>query len=312
MRRTNNRPRAVPPPKARGSAVIRRVQPGPDNHDRWLVSYADFITLMFAFFVVMFASSQADRVKVRRVSESVTRALEEGPGAKARAAVMEMFVGSAGARPKGNSPARNGAADNPVVAPPPTAASLQAAELLPSLQYLSTQLKNELESGTMRLSLEPRGLVVSLQQATFFPSGEDTIDPATYPSLQKVATAICQLPNPVRLEGHTDAIPIHTTRFRSNWDLSAARAIAVLQLLTTRFNVPLQRLAIAGYAETIPIAANDTEEGRARNRRVDIVILNRQQLINEPVPAAAVAGNPALPSKPQASALGPQNSHASM
>ena len=93
--------------------MSRRVQPGPDNHDRWLVSYADFITLMFAFFVVMFASSQADRVKVRRVSESVTRALEEGPGAKARAAVMEMFVGSAGARPKGNSPARNGASRQP-------------------------------------------------------------------------------------------------------------------------------------------------------------------------------------------------------
>jgi chemotaxis protein MotB len=151
--------------------------------------------------------------------------------------------------------------------------------------------------------------VVSLRQATFFPSGEDTIDPATYASLQKVATAICQLPNPVRLEGHTDAVPIHTARFRSNWDLSAARAIAVLELLTTRFNVPLQRLAIAGYAETIPIAANDTEEGRARNRRVDIVILNRQQLINEPVPGAA--GQPAPPVTPPPAAQ-PQNSHASM
>ena len=135
---------------------------------------------------------------------------------------------------------------------------------------------------------------MSLRQATFFPSGEDTIDPATYSSLEKVATAICQLPNPVRLEGHTDAIPIHTTRFRSNWDLSAARAIAVLDLLTTRFSVPLQRLAIAGYAETIPIAANDTEEGRARNRRVDIVILNRQQLVNEPAPAAAWRAVPHL------------------
>ena len=138
------------------------------------------------------------------------------------------------------------------------------------------------------------------------------MDPATYSSLQKVATAICQLPNPVRLEGHTDAIPIHTARFRSNWDLSAARAIAVLDLLTSRFSVPLQRLAIAGYAETVPVAANDTEEGRARNRRVDIVILNRQQLVNEPAPAAASAGSPAPPPKPQASALQPQNPHASM
>jgi len=101
-------------------------------------------------------------------------------------------------------------------------------------------------------------------------------------------------------------------RFRSNWDLSAARAIAVLDLLTTRFNVPVERLAVAGYAETIPIAANDTDEGRARNRRVDIVILNRQQLVNEPAPAAAAAGNPTPPPKPQPSSLRPQNSHATM
>jgi len=286
----------------------RRVQPGRDNHDRWLISYADFITLMFAFFVVMFASSQADRVKVKRVAESVTRALEEGIGAKVKPAKLEIVVGPASGQGKDAKAANNGAF--PYQSDARLATSAQTAELVPSLQYLTAQLKNEIESGKMRISLEARGLVVSLRQATFFPSGEDTIDPATYSSLQKVATAICQLPNPVRLEGHTDAIPIHTARFRSNWDLSAARAIAVLDLLTTRFNVPLQRLAIAGYAETIPIAANDTEEGRARNRRVDIVILNRQQLINEPAPGAA--GNPAPPATPQPPARRPQNSHASM
>jgi chemotaxis protein MotB len=288
----------------------RRVQPGHDNHDRWLVSYADFITLMFAFFVVMFASSQADRSKAKRVSESVTRALEDGPGAKRKTMVLEIQVGPATGQGKEKSAA--GASVYQAGARVPTATSAQAAELLPSLEYLSTQLKNEIASGKMRISLEARGLVVSLRQATFFPSGEDTIDPATYASLQKVATAICQLPNPVRLEGHTDAIPIHTARFRSNWDLSAARAIAVLNLLTARFNVPAQRLAVAGYAETIPIAANDTEEGRARNRRVDIVILNRQQLINEPAPASGAADKPAPAPKAQTSALRTQNSHASM
>jgi chemotaxis protein MotB len=290
--------------------MSRRVQPGHDNHERWLVSYADFITLMFAFFVVMFASSQADRSKAKRVSESVTRALEDGAGPKRKAAVLEIQVGPATGQGREKSAA--GASMYQAGARVPTATSAQAAELLPSLEYLNTQLKNEIASGKMYISLEARGLVVSLRQATFFPSGEDTIDPATYSSLQKVATAICQLPNPVRLEGHTDAIPIHTTRFRSNWDLSAARAIAVLDLLTTRFNVPVQRLAIAGYAETIPIASNDTEEGRARNRRVDIVILNRQQLVNEPTPSAVSAGGAASPQKPQASLQPPQNSHASM
>ena len=270
--------------------MSRRVQPGHANHERWLVSYADFITLMFAFFVVMFASSQADRSKAKRVSESVTRALEQGAGAKLQS--LEIQVGP-----------KSGQGKEKVAAP---ATSAQAAELLPSRDYLNDQLKNEIASGKMRISLEARGLVVSLRQATFFPSGEDTIDPATYPSLQKVATAISQLPNPVRLEGHTDAIPIHTVRFHSNWDLSAARAIAVLNLLTTRFSIPVQRLAVAGYAETIPIAANDTEEGRASNRRVDIVILNRAQLVNEPAPAAASTDRTAsAPARPQ-------NSHVSM
>jgi chemotaxis protein MotB len=290
--------------------MSRRVQPGHANHERWLVSYADFITLMFAFFVVMFASSQADRSKAKRVSESVTRALEDGPGAKKKFTILEIQVGTGTGPGKEKSAA--GASLYQAAAPLPTAMSAQGAELLPSRDYLSDQLKNEIASGKMRISLEARGLVVSLRQATFFPSGEDTIDPATYSSLQKVATAICQLPNPVRLEGHTDAIPIHTARFHSNWDLSAARAIAVLDLLTVRFNVPVQRLAIAGYAETIPIAANDTEEGRARNRRVDIVILNRQQLINEPAPAAPLKDNPTPPPKPQAGIPRPQNSHASM
>jgi len=128
-----------------------------------------------------------------------------------------------------------------------------------------------------------------------------------------VAGAMRKLPNPVRLEGHTDAIPIHTPRFRSNWELSAARAIAVLDLLTGRFEVPRERVAIAGYADTTPIAANDSETGRARNRRVDIVILSRQQALTEPVPAAAAAVIPPAGRAAQGGAVQPPGvPHASM
>jgi chemotaxis protein MotB len=263
---------------------------GHENHERWLVSYADFITLMFAFFVVMFASSQADRAKIKRVAAAVTEALENGASRR---------------NTKPTNPSEHDLAEglkNLKVDPqPPRPGEAQAAELLPSLNYLNAQLRNEIASGKMRVTLEGRGLVVSLQQATFFPSGEDAIDPVTYPSLEKVATAIRQLPNPVRLEGHTDARPIHTARFRSNWDLSAARAIAVLDLLGNRFQVSLQRLAVAGYAETIPVATNDTEEGRSRNRRVDIVILSRQQLTNEPAPLAGTVSAPNKGPAPQPS-----------
>jgi len=143
-------------------------------------------------------------------------------------------------------------------------------------------LKTEIAEGKIQVVMEPRGLVVSFKQAALFPSGEDTIAPDSLPSLDKVAAAITKIPNPVRLEGHTDSRKINTKRFRSNWDLSTARAIALLDILTTRFHVPEGHISVAGYADTAPIASNDTEEGRALNRRVDIVILNEQGVLGEP------------------------------
>jgi chemotaxis protein MotB len=122
--------------------------------------------------------------------------------------------------------------------------------------------------------MTPRGIVVSLKQAAFFPSGTDAVEIATMPTLEKVAAALQAVSNPVRIEGHTDSVPIHTPRFRSNWDLSAARSIAIMEVLSGHFRIADQRLAIAGYADTVPVAGNDTPEGRARNRRVDLVILN--------------------------------------
>jgi len=164
--------------------------------------------------------------------------------------------------------------------------------LLPSLNYLSARLEQEIKAGQMQISMEPRGLVITLREAAFFPSGEDTVNPGGYNSLAKVAEAVCKLPNPVRLEGHTDSIPIRTARFRSNWELSAARSIAMLELFTTRFNVPRERLAVAGYAETAPVDTNETGEGRSRNRRVDIVILNELGLRAEPHSAAPAGDRP--------------------
>ena len=106
------------------------------------------------------------------------------------------------------------------------------------------------------------------------------------PTLEKVAGALKAVSNPVRIEGHTDAIPIHTPRFRSNWDLSAARSIAIMEVLSSRFEIASQRLSIAGYADTVPVADNATPEGRARNRRVDLVILNNYAVAKtEPVRA---------------------------
>jgi chemotaxis protein MotB len=256
-----------------------------ENHERWLVSYADFITLLFAFFVVMFASSQTDKGKAKQISDSVTEALEKGG---VSSAVHEILGGTVDERGKGNAQMKGPGGSEPRIAEPQQV----AAELLPSLNYLTHSLQQEIKDGKIEVHLEPRGLVVSLRQATFFPSGEDTLNPATFDTIDKIAANIRSLPNSVRLEGHTDAIPIHTARFRSNWELSAARSIAMLELLSSRYKIPLQRMAIAGYADTVPKDSNDTVEGRAHNRRVDVVILYQRVVMKDPQAAEPVPSVP--------------------
>ncbi|HWZ29809.1 MAG TPA: flagellar motor protein MotB [Bryobacteraceae bacterium] len=248
----------------------------PENHERWLISYADFITLLFAFFVVMFASSQTDKGRAQQVSDSVKKALE---GQSVKQTLAEILGGARDDTGKGNAMIRGpGGARKPQE----EKKDVKAAELLPSLQVLTKELKQEIDAGQIQIAMQPRGLVVSFTQAALFPSGEDVVSPEAFHALEMIASAIVRIPNPVRLEGHTDAVPIRTARFRSNWDLSAARSIAVLDLLSTRFGVPRARMSIAGYAETAPVASNDTEAGRAQNRRADIVILSEQAMIAEP------------------------------
>ena len=252
------------------------------NHERWLVSYADFITLLFAFFVVMFASSQTDRAKAQAVSDSVKSALENG----ATHSVREVLGGTVDDRGKGNAQMKGpGGA---------TKATKQeeVAQLLPSMMYLTKELDEEIKQGKLELHMEARGLVLSLREATFFPSGEDSVDPRTFGTLEKIAKLLRNLPNPVRLEGHTDPRPIHTARFRSNWVLSAARAIAMLEILSQRYEISTTRMAVAGYADTVPIAANDTPEGMARNRRVDVVILNKEVTVVKPNDSKAASPEP--------------------
>lgn len=247
-----------------------------ENHERWLVSYADFITLLFAFFVVMFASSQTDKAKAQAVSDSVKSALENG-GVKAVA--REVLGGTVDDKGKGNAQMKGPGGAKKEKTPE------TVAELLPSMVYLTKALDAEIKAGKLELRMEGRGLVLSLRQAAFFPSGTDTVDPQTYPTVDKIAQVIRDLPNQVRLEGHTDSRPIHTARFRNNWDLSAARGIAMLELLSGKYGIPENRFAIGGYADTVPIEPNDTDEGRARNRRVDVVILNQEVMTMNPVPS---------------------------
>jgi chemotaxis protein MotB len=209
------------------------------SHQRWLISYADFLTLLFAAFVVLFVSERAEKGTARKVSESVMAALGQ----------------------------REMPAPVPARSVPQNPAKTSAA-------LLTRELREEIEKQHLEVRLESRGLVISLRQAAFFQSGHAELDPASYPMVDKIARILGDVPNLVRLEGHTDSVRIRNSRFKSNWELSAARSIAMMEALAARGGIPRNRLSIAGYAETVPVGANDDAEGRARNRRVDVVILN--------------------------------------
>ena len=240
----------------------KRVQEHPANHERWIISYADFVTLMFALFVAMYAISLKDHTSGQRVSESVRKAVKTG----GLESTVHMFFQKDSKTKNENTPPKPQAPEQPAVDP----------TLREPYSRLQADLKQQIDAGSVRLSLGARGLVITLQEKAFFPSGDDAIYSQAYPSLDSLAKTMATLPNPVRLEGHTDSVPIHTTRFKNNWELSTARSIALLQLLENRNGLNPERFAVAGYAQNLPIAPNDTEEGRARNRRVEIVILGGQ------------------------------------
>jgi chemotaxis protein MotB len=130
--------------------------------------------------------------------------------------------------------------------------------------------------------LEPRGLVISLPQVILFPSGEDTVSPQALPTISQIAEVLRDIPNDVRLIGHADPVPIHNRRFRSNWDLSMARSQKILDLLSSHYGIPESRLSIASFGPYHPAAPNDTVNGRASNRRVEIVILDESRSPGEP------------------------------
>jgi chemotaxis protein MotB len=185
-------------------------------------------------------------------------------------------------------------------APPPGPLESHPPDLAKSLDTLMKGLDADVKSGKLELKLDPRGLIISMREKAFFASGDSAVAPDSLPMVAKIAAVVQSLPNSVRLEGHTDSRPIHTSRFQSNWELSAARSIAMLELLRDRFQIPVSRMAVAGYAENSPVDTNDTEEGRAHNRRVDLVLLSTEGQRSEPqaaIPASAVASTGPQPQR---------------
>ncbi len=165
--------------------------------------------------------------------------------------------------------------------PPPSLPPAKAEPPEPPRTNL-IRAQERLKERGLDLKLEPRGLVISLPQVILFSSGEDTLDTQALPTMAQIAGVLRDIPNNVQLIGHADTVPIHNRHFSSNWDLSMARSQKILDLLSKHYGIPESRLSIASYGPYRPAAPNDTVDGRASNRRVEIVILDETASENSP------------------------------
>ena len=241
--------------------MIKRRRPTQSNHERWLVSYADFITLLFAFFVVLYASGQIDKKKVGMLSESIQYGFQD--------------MGVFGAGPE--IPAR---VDTKLSTPLDDSDSVELKRIQTELDQA---LRNEVEKGEIDVHTGREGLIVSLREIGFFDSGSAELRPKARDAFQTLVNVLKAKPRAIRIEGHTDDKPIHNRHFNSNWELSTARATEVVRVMVTDYGYPPEMLSASGYGQFHPSVDNTTESGRQANRRVDMVILSRPHASSAPV-----------------------------
>jgi len=242
----------------------RSGEDSPENHERWLVSYADFITLLFAFFVVMYALSTVNEGKYRVLSDSISAAFRNIPGNSVGAMVQI-----------------NPSAPMPMTLPlkKPQVSNLKTdvnrqknRELLRNkAKEITTALAPLVEQGQVRVTEGALGITVEINASVLFDSGAAQLQVPAVRALRAVGEILATTDFPIIVEGHTDNAPISTTLFPSNWELSGARAASVVRLFVDTGVAP-QRLTATGYAEQRPVADNASPEGRQRNRRVAITM----------------------------------------
>jgi chemotaxis protein MotB len=265
--------------------------------ERWLVSYADFITLLFAFFTTLYAISTVDAQKMGKMVTSMRASFDNTvftPGSKTLS--LSPGQGSGDSTPAAHeiqqsiSPPRDVRQSNSTLEQIKEFKSFASKSQVLTGEKALGRLKRSMESllnteiakGKVQARMDPRGLVISLGEGGFFDSGSDQIKPEGKAMLDTIATSLVSVGNNIRVEGHTDNIPIKNSKFPSNWELSTARATAIIAYMISNFGLRPELLSAAGYAEYRPAASNDTEEGRSHNRRVDIVVLSSAAAQVEP------------------------------
>jgi chemotaxis protein MotB len=230
-----------------------------ENHERWLVSYADFITLLFAFFVVMYSISSVNEGKFRTVSESIKAALN--PIVSPATASMPFTIGQ-----------------NKAVKVDPAIESIKEPAMR-RLRQIIHSLKEETRLDIITVKELTNGdIVLTLPETVLFHSGESVLRPEAYPFIQAISDVLIELDRHVRVEGHTDNVPIATTQFPSNWELSATRAVTVVRTFSEQYGVSADHLTAVGHADSRPLTDNLTPENRAKNRRVEIVVQERRPI----------------------------------
>ena len=242
------------------------------SHERWLVSYADFITLLFAFFVVMFSSARMDREKTMQLAEAIESAFQQLGALPSQAPRTAAAAG--GAVNSRKSPSSSAELDRMnSAAPGLSEANRRKMDFAAIRDELEKALAPEIKRREVAVRVQPDGLIVSLREVGFYASGSAVIKPQAVGALSRVAGVLREHDCAIRIEGHTDTVPIHNAQFASNWELSTARATELVKLLVERYGLSPQQLSAAGYAEYHPVASNATPEGQQMNRRVDFVIL---------------------------------------
>lgn len=269
-----------------------------ENGERWLLTYADLITLLLAFFIIMFSMSNVDKEKYKAVIASLGSAFGivagEGEGVGSGGELnFPLFSPSTSNQPDWSAiltSAKPGASDNdgdsagsspvvtPIVSSPPGKGGIGNAIEVEAMEDVQEQVRGLLEkehlSGDVNVTMRTRGLVISINSRVLFGSGSATLTTSSKALVLRIAEVLAPLSNnQILVEGHTDTDPIKTAQFPSNWELSSARASTVLRLLLTTGKLKEENMSAVGYGEHRPIAPNNTPANKAKNRRVNIVIL---------------------------------------
>lgn len=227
-----------------------------EGGEAWLLPYSDLMTLLLAVFIVLFAVSQVDVQKAQGMADEFTETMMTESYAEAKKSSQE------------KSESENAASSGGAISEQDQMEALKAE--------LDAKLESENLSSSVQTDIDKRGLVISLSNAIFFDPGSAEIKPEHETTMLELAEMVNVMDNFIRIEGHTDNVPMNSEEYRSNWDLSAARAANVVRLFTTKSNLAPEKLIAVGYGEYRPVEDNSTEEGRAKNRRIDIIVLSEK------------------------------------